>query len=318
MIKRFFMHHPMMKLFSLLLACALWVVIRGEKLVEMSVNIPVKFENLPAGTIMTGDLPDMIRLKLRGTKLRMEKMDDDFFTPYVINLEGARMGNNTYWIYAEDFKIPFGVNINRIQPQIIHVALAKTVTKPVNIEPKISGSPMPGYEVKSMQINPTQAQIRGDQGQLDLIQVLTTEEINLDGRSVSFEGDFAVDLRGYRVSLLTPTAHVTVEIEEKTGSESILNIPIRWTEENAVAMRKANAHIETETASIKVTGPLTKVFEFIKTPPSPMLNQKQLLSALRNRRETMINLDMPAIEGMQFEVEPKAVKLVYDAAGTQP
>lgn len=311
-MKRFFTHHPLMKLFSLLIACALWVVIRGEKLVEMSVNIPVKFINLPAGTIMTGDLPDMIRLKLRGTKLRMEKMDDDFFKPYVINLEGAPLGNKTYWIYAEDFKIPFGVNINRIQPQTVHVTLARTVVKPVNIEAKISGTPMPGYQVKSMLINPTQAQIRGDQDQLDLIQVLTTEEINLDGRSVSFEGDYAVDLRGYRVSLLTPTVHVSVVIDEKTGSENILNIPIRWTEENGIAMRKLNAHIQPETASIKVSGPLTKVFEFIKTPPSPMLNQKQLLRALKDHREALINLDMPAIEGMQFEVEPKAVKLVYE------
>jgi len=313
MIRHFFTHHPLMKLFSLFLACGLWVVIRGEKLVEMSVNIPVKFINLPAGSIMTGDVPDMVRLKLRGTKLRMEKMDDDFFTPYVINLEGARMGNNTYWIYAEDFKVPFGVNINRIQPQTIHVNLAQTITKPVNVEAKVSGNPMPGYQVKNILVNPTQVQIRGDQVQLDAIQTLTTEDINLDGRSVSFEGDFTVDLHGLRVSLLTPTVHVSIQIEEKTGSENILNVPIRWTEENGIAMKKAGARIQPETVSIKVTGPLTKVFEFIKTPPSPMLNQKQLLNAIKGRREALINLDMPAIEGMQFEVEPKAVKLIYEA-----
>ena len=312
MIRRFFTHHPLMKLFSLFLACTLWIIIRGEKLVEMSVNIPVKFSNIPEGSIMTGDVPDMIRLKLRGTKLRMEKMDDDFFSPYVINLEGARMGSNTYWIYAEDFKVPFGVNINRIQPQTIHVNLARTTTKPVNVEVKTSGTPMPGYQVKSVTINPTQVQIRGDQSQLDTIQTLMTEEINLDGRSVSFEGDFSIELHGYRVSLLTPSVHVSIQIEEKTGSENILDVPIRWTEENGIMMKKLNARIVPETASIKVSGPLTKVFEFIKTPPSPMLNQKQLHNALRFHREALINLDMPAIDGMQFEVEPKSVKLEYD------
>ena len=77
-------------------------------------------------------------------------------------------------------------------------------------------------------------------------------------------------------------------------------------------MKKLNARIVPEKASVKVSGPLTKVFEFIKTPPSPMLNQKQLHNALRFHREALINLDMPAIDGMQFEVEPKSVKLEYD------
>lgn len=314
-MKRFFTQHPLMKLFSFLMACGLWVIIRGEKLKEMSVNIPVKFQNLPAGTIMTGDVPDMIRLKLRGTKLRMAKMDDEFFAPYVINLEGAKMGQNTFWIFAEDFKIPFGVNIDRIQPQTIHVNLAKTVVKPVNVEAKIAGSPMPGYSLKSVTVNPTQVQIRGDQGQLDLIQSLVTEEINLDGRSVSFEGEFPVALRGYRVALLTPTVHVNVEIEEKVGTETILSVPIRWTEQNGIMMQKVGARCQPDSVSIKVTGPLSKVFELVKNPPSPMLSQKPLGSALKNKREAMISLEMPAVPGVQFEVEPKAVKLIYEAQG---
>lgn len=214
MIKRFFTYHPLMKFFSLALACVLWVFIRGEKLVEMSVNIPVKFQNLPSGTIMTGDVPDMIRLKIRGTKLRMGKMDDDFFTPYVIDLEGAKMGPNNFWIYAEDFKVPFGVNINRIQPQIIHVILSKTVMKPVSIEANIVGTPLPGFQMKSVIINPTQVQVRGDQTQLDEIKTLTTEEISLEGREKSFEGDFTVDLKGYRANVLTPAVHVAIEIEK--------------------------------------------------------------------------------------------------------
>ena len=266
---------------------------------------------------MTGDVPDMIRLKLRGTKLRMEKMDDEFFAPYVINLEGAKMGQNTYWIYAEDFKIPFGVNVDRIQPQTIHVTLAKTILKPVNIEPKISGTPMPGYSLKIVTVNPTQVQIRGDQTQLDQIQSLSTQEINLDGRSVTFEDDVPVDLLGYRVGLLTTTVHVKVEIDEKTGTETILGVPVRWTEQNGIMMEKTNAHCQQDSVSIKVTGPLSRVFDLVKNPPSPMLNQKQLTSALKNRREAMISLDMPAVEGVKFEVEPKAVKLIYDAQGNK-
>lgn len=311
MIKRFFTYHPLMKIFSLLFACSLWFVIRGEKLREMSVNIPVRFQNLPAGTIMTGDVPDMIRLKLRGTKMRMAKMDDEFFAPYNINLEAAKMGDNTFWIYSEDFKVPFGVTIDRIMPQLIHITLSKTVIKPVTVEAKTTGNPMPGYVLKSVQVNPSQVQIRGDENQLGLIKLLTTDEINLDGRSSSFEGDFSVDLRGFRVNLLTPTVHVAVAIEEKTGSETILSVPVKWTEQDGVLMKKANAHCQPETVSIKFTGPLSKVFDLVKNPISPALNHKQLAAALRQHREAMIDLDMPTVAGVQFEVEPKAIKLVY-------
>jgi YbbR domain-containing protein len=312
MIRRFLTYHPLMKIFSLGLACILWVIIRGEKLTEMTVNIPVKFENLPTGTIMNADVPTSIRLKLRGTKLRMGKMNEDFFTPYVINLEGAKMGHNSHWIYAEDFKIPFGVSINRIQPQNIHVLLSKIITKPVVVEPRVVGNPMPGYSLKSVQINPTQVQIQGDQSQVELISVLGTEEINLDGRSTSFQGDFNVDLRGYRANVLVPTVHVQVEIEEKSGTETILSVPVRWSDTQGEALKKVQARIVPETITMKVTGRLSQVFEIVKNPPSPMLNVKQLSTSLRGGREALISLDLPDVEGMKFEVEPKAVKLIYE------
>lgn len=310
-MKRFFTYHPWMKFFSLLFACSLWLVIRAEKQREMSVNIPVRYQNLPAGALMTGEVPDMIRLKLRGTKMRMANMDDEFFAPYNINLEGAKMGLNTFRIYPEDFKVPFGVTIDRIQPQMLHITLSKTVIKPVSVEAKMTGNPMPGYILKSVQVNPSQIQIRGDESQLDTIKDLHTEEINLEGRSASFEGDFSVDIHGYRVNLLTPTVHVMVTIEEKTGSETILSVPIKWTEADGIWMKKTNAQTQPETVSVKITGPLSKVFELVKNPPSPMLSHKQLVSALKNRREAMIGLEMPEMDGVQFEVEPKTIKLIY-------
>ncbi|MEZ4845823.1 MAG: CdaR family protein [Bdellovibrionota bacterium] len=301
-----------MKLFSLALACGLWFVIRGEKLTEMSVNIPVKFENLPAGTIMNSDVPNTIRLKLRGSKLRMAKMNEDFFTPYVINLEGSKMGHNSFGFMPKTSKCHFGVSINRIQPQNIHVLLSKIMTKPVTVEPRIVGNPMPGFSLKSVQINPTQVQIQGDQAQLELINVLGTEEINLDGRSTSFQGDYDVDLRGYRANLLVSTVHVQVEIEEKTGTETILSVPVKWTEAQAEEIKKDGARIQPETVTMKVSGRLTQVFEIVKNPISPTLNAKQLNAALRGNREAVIFLDLPVAEGMKFEVEPKAVKLIYE------
>lgn len=315
MIKRFFTYHPMMKLFSLFFAASLWFVIHSEKLREMSVNIPVRFQNLPPGSIMTGEIPDMIRLKLRGNKMRMAKMDDEFFAPYNINLEGAKIGHSTYPIYPEDFKVPFGVSIDRIQPQVIHVTLSKTVIKPVNVEAKMVGTPMPGYMLKSVQVDPSQVQIRGDEIQIEEVKNLTTEEINLDGRSSSFEGDFSIDMRNKRLNLLTPSVHVSVNIEEKTGSETILSVPIKWTEQEGILMKKYNAHPQLESVSIKFTGPLSKVFELVKNPPSPALSHKQLVSALRGRREAMIDLEMAPMDGIQFEVEPKAIKLIYGAQG---
>ncbi len=311
MIKRFFTYHPFMKMFSLLLASLLWFAIRTEKHREMNVNIPIRYVNLPSGTTMAGPIPDMIRLKLRGSNLRMAKMDDEFFSPYQINLEDANMGLNTFRIFSEDFKVPFGVTIDRIQPATIHVDLAKSIIKAVPIDAKIVGHPAPGFAFKSKKVSPMEVQIRSYPAQLDMIQSLRTEEIPLDGKNRSFEGDFKVDTRGLNVAVLNSSVHVVVEIEEKKGTETILSIPIRWSDQDGILLKKSNAHFVPDTVSIKITGPSSKVFDLVKTPPSPMVSHKQVVSALKQRKEALIRVDLPKINSIQFEVEPRTVKLVY-------
>jgi YbbR domain-containing protein len=217
MMRSIFTSHPLMKLLSLLLALALWIFVRGEKQKELNVNIPVKYQNLPTGMMMVGDYPDMIKLKLRGPKSRMAKLDDKFFTTYIIDLDGIKPGQNPYWIYAEDFKVPFGISVDRIQPQSFQINVAKSSYKSVPVTANLVGEPLEGYVVKSVKVDPPQVQIRSYNDLLNRISAFKTVSIDLEGRSRSFEGDFDIDRGKYKVTLMAEKVHVVVEIESKVA-----------------------------------------------------------------------------------------------------
>ena len=271
----------------------------------------MKYLNVPAGMLVTGDIPDMIRLKIRGSKMRLAKINEEFFAPYQINLEGATTGKNIYRIYSDDFKVPFGVNVDRVQPAAINVTLDKSIFKTITINPNITGAPAPGYVFKIARVKPSEVQIQSYAALLNQVDSLGTEEINLSGRHKSFEGDYKVDTKGFNVSLLNQTVHVSVEIDEKKGSDTVLSVPIRWQDSDAVLMNRAGGKIQPDTVSIKITGATSKVFDLVKNPPTPGLNRKEFLASLKQRKDASIHVELPPIDGIDFEVEPSTVKLIY-------
>ena len=203
-----------MKLVSLLLAALLWFTIRADRQQAMTFRIPLQYQNLPEGTMITEDVPGNIRVRLRGSKMKMANMGEEFFAPYVVNLEEAKIGDNARRVYRSDFKVPFGVNIVEIKPEILQFNLGKALTKVVPVEPKIVGFPAKGYRLKSVDVSPSEVQIRSHLSQLDSIQKLYTEEINLEGRRRSFDGRYKLNTLDFDIMTFNEKVGISFEIEK--------------------------------------------------------------------------------------------------------
>src|SRR5580704_11151811 len=96
------------KLLSLLIAIVLWISVAREPEVATSVSVPVEFKNPRDDLDISGDLPDRVRLEVRGPSGRLTR-DSLSTVAAMIDLSDAQPGERTYTIRGRNLNLPSGV-----------------------------------------------------------------------------------------------------------------------------------------------------------------------------------------------------------------
>ena len=71
---------PGLKLVALLLAVVLWAYLAGEKMMTRDIAIPLQLKNIPAGTLLVGEIESSIKVTARGAPSVMMSLTKDDFT----------------------------------------------------------------------------------------------------------------------------------------------------------------------------------------------------------------------------------------------
>ena len=66
MIRRLFVRDIGLKLLALALAVAFWMQVAGQPVVERGIDVPLAFENVPELLYVGSDMPDSVRVRVRG------------------------------------------------------------------------------------------------------------------------------------------------------------------------------------------------------------------------------------------------------------
>ena len=105
-----------LKAASVCLAFLLWVSVTGGPVVERGLDIPLEFENVPLGSQITGNLPDVIGVRVRGSS---SSIDGDEVRAHV-DLAGLSPGRYNLPVTIESND---DVRITQIDPPSIQVNL---------------------------------------------------------------------------------------------------------------------------------------------------------------------------------------------------
>lgn len=110
------------KLLSLVLAAALWLLATGAKEEYMDVSVPVVLRNQPQGLALAGDVPRRIDVTIAGPRLRLlglhpEKMSLEF------DLRNLGEGAVTFGGIEKRLRIPTGLTVMRIYPSVLELKL---------------------------------------------------------------------------------------------------------------------------------------------------------------------------------------------------
>lgn len=157
---------------------ASWLIITGKQGGIFTVTAPIKFHNLPDGLSLLRTTPEEVELQLKfASSLTPSPKQLDITAD--IDLSRLREGVNTLPISNGDIKLPLGVLVSGINPQVVRVTADKKVRKPLRVRAAVEGEPPAGVRVKRIRVEPATVMVEGPQHLLSQMESLKTEGVDV-------------------------------------------------------------------------------------------------------------------------------------------
>ena len=199
------------KLLSLVIAVALWISVAREPEVATSLSAPVDFKNMRDDLDISGNLPDSVRLEVRGPSGRLTR-DNLSAVAVVLDLSDACVGERTYSIRGRNLNLPPGVVFYRAVPSQITLHFDQLIFKEEPVQPVYVNKPS-GYRIASQQFNPTRVRIRGSQDRVEVIHQVKTDPIDLSGLVGDKVFRTHLNVGDPQVRLLDVSSDITVRVK---------------------------------------------------------------------------------------------------------
>lgn len=113
-----------LKVLSLALATALWLLSKGSKEVVVDVSVPVLLRNVPAGLSVGGSGPTALNVSLAGPRLRLFGLRPRE-TALELDLKNLGEGTATFGGMEKRLQVPVGVQVVKVSPETVAVRLVK-------------------------------------------------------------------------------------------------------------------------------------------------------------------------------------------------
>ena len=188
---------------------------------ERFFSVPLEV-NVPAGLAVASAYPKSVRITLRGTEEQIYPvLEED--VEAVVGLESRKSPG----VFRASVKVtrkgtaasvePLEV---KVEPHEITFTLEPLVEKRVPVMPDLRGAPAYGYEMVQTMVSPPTAVVRGAKSRVQGITALSTEEIDLTGRSASFTTKLKVGLPSQLVRIAgDPAVEFRATIQEAVHLE---------------------------------------------------------------------------------------------------
>lgn len=194
----------------------LWLSHRLNQTYSYSINVPVKFTNLPSNKILLSDLPDELRcdIKTSGLKLFFVLLNRPF-KEVAIDFNTLK-GDNKLQSYALSYGninlksvTQLDVDIKKISPDTLFFANKKGITKNVAIKAVVFANPERGYVISKPIISPAFITISGDSIAVNGVDSVVTAPLYLNQVNSNYSG---------KLNLVRPSENVFLNLHEVSVS----------------------------------------------------------------------------------------------------
>ena len=225
-------YHPFrhlgLKVLAIALATLLWLTVAGEHIVERSMRVPLEFRNIPPQLEITGDPPDNVDVRLRGSSAVLGRLDPGEVVA-VVDLTGGRPGSRLFHLRNDEVRAPFGVEVAQVLPSTVSLELEKSATRMLPVVPAVFGEPAPGFVVGRRTAEPATVKVIGPESHVRALAEATTEPVNIAGSRDRVRDVVTVGVTDAAVRLdSSVSATVLVEVLPAPIEREVGGVPIRW------------------------------------------------------------------------------------------
>jgi YbbR domain-containing protein len=219
-------HNWHIKLLSLALAAVLWVYVDNLKAKEMFLSVPLQLRNVPSHHIVTGDIPETIKVVLKGKESSLSLVTEDSLEAYV-DFEGRTQPRSRNIIKVDKKNLPRGLTVKEINPAFVEADIEIVQRKTVRVIPIIYENPPFGYQLEDVEVNPETVDIEGPVSLVQKIESVYTEDINVSGLRETTVKEVKITLENDKITLVDEnTVNVKAIVKEVYVVKRVEEIPI--------------------------------------------------------------------------------------------
>jgi YbbR domain-containing protein len=209
---------------ALVLALALWLFVtdRENPTEARTFNsaIPLEIVNVPGDLAVANVTETSVRIRIEGSRSELDGLAAEDFTA-TVDLGGLSAG--THDVAVEVTPPNSRVNVVDATPSRVGVTLEPLRTREVPVEVVTLGSPVTGFEVTSVSVDPANVTVSGAESLVNLVEYAAAV-VNLTGAQVNVTDQVELEPRDSRdggisrVAVNPTSANVSVEIVQQEYS----------------------------------------------------------------------------------------------------
>jgi len=187
LLRKVFLEDWHLKLLALGITLALWFAVTGLSKPTTARFSNVRLSMQSSDNTITDSEVNTIDLVLSGDARKINQIDS---LSASVDLRGLAPGERTVTLTPTNVFVPLppGVKIDDIWPNRVQVKLERVEEKDVPVKIETMGDLAPNLEVYSRTATPSRITVRGPESVLDQLNSISTEKIDLKGRT----GDFTL------------------------------------------------------------------------------------------------------------------------------
>ena len=180
-LRRYVFHNFGLKLMSLLLATALWLIIsRDERPAEVAVRAPIVFQNVPANLEISSESSPEAEIRVRGPERVIRQLRSNEVQAE-IDLADAKAQERTFDLTAQQVRHPRELAVVQVVPSQLHLAFDTRLTRDVEVHPRVTGNFANGEQIVKVDSDPARVTITGPRHHVEKIDAATTDPIDATG-----------------------------------------------------------------------------------------------------------------------------------------
>lgn len=215
-LHHYLFHNLGLKLFSLILAVSLWLVVASNPNAEVAIDVPIEFHHIPENLEINSENIPMAQVRVRGPEHLVHRL-----RPYDVHVEvelaDARPGERTFDLTAQQVQQPRDLSVVQVVPSQFHLSFDARMTRQIEVRPRVTGNFASGLRIAEVVATPAFVTIVGPRARVEAIESATTDPVDASGVMTSQSFSTNVFVSDPLVQVVHPVpVHVTVIVEKSS------------------------------------------------------------------------------------------------------